>query len=189
MVIVAYNPQWKKQFFEICELLHQNLAGLFSIHHVGSTSIEGMFAKPIIDIDIEILDYNNFNTIKNELEKIGYCHEGDLGIPKRESFKRNGILKNKILDTIQHHLYVCPSESQELMQHLNFRNYLRTHNDARDAYNAIKLEIIKKYGNDNREKYVESKETDYKEYFQHIINIANKLYANEKEQPLKIDKY
>jgi len=53
----------KKQFFEICELLHQNLAGLFSIHHVGSTSIEGMFAKPIIDIDIEILDYNNFNTI------------------------------------------------------------------------------------------------------------------------------
>ncbi len=81
MVIVAYNPQWKKQFLKIYELLHQNLTGLFFIHHVGSTSIKGMFAKPIIDIDIEILDYNNFNTIKNELEKIGYCHEGDLGIP------------------------------------------------------------------------------------------------------------
>ena len=172
MVIVEYNKNWKKQFIQIKNILDNNLSKIVTIEHVGSTAIIGMCAKPIIDIDIIIENINDFEKTKNKLELIGYFHEGDLGIIGRESFKRNNIIINDILDKIKHHLYICTKDNEELKRHILFRDYLNKYSNKKMEYYDIKKAIIEKYGNEDREKYVTIKENDYKSFFEKIIKEA-----------------
>ena len=174
MVIVEYNDNWKKQFIQIKNILENNLNKIITIEHVGSTAIIGMCAKPIIDIDIVIENINDFEKTKNELELIGYFHEGDLGIIGRESFKRKNTKKNELLDKINHHLYVCTKDNEELIRHILFRDYLNKHSNKKMGYYDIKKTIIEKYGNEDREKYVSTKENDYKCFFEKIIKEAER---------------
>ena len=114
MVVIEYNKEWAIWFNKIKQYLQDNLNHFISIQHIGSTSIPDMIAKPIIDIDI-VINNSNFPVTKIELESIGYIHLGDLGIPKREAFKRyKDNSTNTVLDKINHHLYVCPVDSPEL---------------------------------------------------------------------------
>ena len=124
MVIEEYNEDWKNQYEQIKNILENSLSKTIKIEHVGSTSIPGMWAKPIIDIDIVIENIYDCEKTKKELEEIGYLHKGDQGIKGREVFKRNNIIKNEILDKINHHLYVCTKDNEELRRHILFRDYL-----------------------------------------------------------------
>jgi GrpB-like predicted nucleotidyltransferase (UPF0157 family) len=171
MVIVEYNDEWPIWFDKIKKELCKNLSSIISIEHIGSTSIKGMCAKPIIDIDIVINNENDFSKTKEELELIGYYHNGNQGIIGREAFNRNKK-NHEILDTIQHHLYVCVNDNDELKRHILFRNYLNKNENIMMEYYKVKKEIIKKYGNDNREKYVSVKEEEYKWFFEKVINLA-----------------
>jgi GrpB-like predicted nucleotidyltransferase (UPF0157 family) len=170
MVIEQYNKNWVKHFNQIKNVLEVNLTKIIKIEHVGSTSIIGMYAKPVIDIDI-VIKNNDFEKTKGELELIGYSYEGNLGIIGREAFKRNNIIKNEILDKINHHLYICAIDN-ELERHILFRNYLNKHYEAKMEYISIKKAIIEKYGNEDREKYILTKETEYKWFFEKIIEEA-----------------
>jgi GrpB-like predicted nucleotidyltransferase (UPF0157 family) len=172
MLIEKYNENWENQFITIKNILEKNLTNIISIEHVGSTSIKGMYAKPIIDIDIIIHDDSNFEITKTELSLIGYHHNGNQGIAGREAFKRNKANRDEILDEINHHLYVCAKDNDELKRHMLFRDYFRQHKEKIIAYNNIKIEILKKYGENNREKYVEVKENDYKWFFEEAIKEA-----------------
>ena len=87
MVIEQYNEDWIKHFNEIKNILENNLTKIIKIEHVGSTAIIGMYAKPIIDVDI-VIKNNDFEKTKEELELIGYLYEGNLGIIGREAFSR-----------------------------------------------------------------------------------------------------
>lgn len=102
MVIESYNPKWLQQFILIKQMLEQNLREYISIEHVGSTSIPGIKAKPIIDIDVVVQDEAQFLSVKEDLEKIGYVYKGDLGISGREAFDEDNVSIK-----IAHHLYVC----------------------------------------------------------------------------------
>lgn len=103
VVVEPYNKAWKQDFQNIKEELTSALGDLaLRIEHVGSTSVEGLSAKPIIDIDVVIEDRNLLNSVIGALAKIGYIHEGDLGIAGREAFKYEG--KEHLR---KHHLYVC----------------------------------------------------------------------------------
>ena len=172
MVIEKYDENWPKQFLLMKEELERVISIPVNIEHVGSTSIPGMCAKPIIDIDIGIQDFANFNIVKSDLHRAGYEHEGDLGIAGREAFKRTGSVHNKILDEIDHHLYVCSAQNEEFKRHILFRDYLRSHDEARDMYNKIKEEILAKVGQDNRAGYVQMKEKEYQNFFEDIIKKA-----------------
>lgn len=146
-----YNYEWKNEFELIKnELLTILLGKITSIEHVGSTSVEGLAAKPIIDIDIVIDD--NFEEVKELLESIGYIYEGDLGISGREAF----AYQNKS-HLMLHHLYVCNKESKELYRHITFRDYLRQHKEERDRYSSIKKEMAMKYPEDI-DSYIEGKQ-------------------------------
>ncbi len=131
-----------------------------------------MMAKPVIDIDIEVSDMCAFELTKDELGKIGYFHNGNQGIEGREAFKRTGEDKYPVLDEIKHHLYVCPSDSTELRNHILFRDFLRNHREYVERYNIIKLEILSKHGEDNREEYVEVKENEYRWFFKEVIELS-----------------
>jgi len=174
MVVVNYNEKWPQAFLKIKNELTKVLTVKCEVQHVGSTSIPGMKAKPIIDIDVGLDNWADFEAVKKVLAEIGYEHEGDKGITGREAFCRNGKVQNKILDNIDHHLYVCSFDNEEYKRHILFRDYLRNHTEARDRYNQIKEEILAKVGSNNRAGYVQMKEEEYGEFFEDVISKAMK---------------
>ena len=136
VIVLPYDAQWKKDFEAICTELKKALGELaVSIEHVGSTSVEGLSAKPVIDIDVVIENMDGFEKVSWRLEAIGYLHEGNLGIEGREAFGYEG--KEHLR---KHHLYVCPENSEELKRHIALRDYLRKNPDAAEEYGRIKLE-------------------------------------------------
>lgn len=161
VVVLPYDEQWKKDFHNIKAELTGAL-GKFAlrIEHVGSTSVQGLSAKPIIDIDVVIKDYTVLREVVCALEKIGYRHEGNLGIVGREAFKYDG--KEHLR---KHHLYVCPEDSPELKRHIAFRDYLQTHPDAMREYSHIKEEGAKLYP------------YDIEGYIEHKSPFIEKIYA------------
>ena len=139
VIVVPYNEQWKTDF----EIIKQKLLLavkdiIISIEHIGSTSVEGLSAKPIIDIDIVIKDYSVFDNIVEKLASLGYIHEGNLGIKDREAFDYQG---NE--DLPKHHLYVCPKFSKELHRHIAFRDFLKNNPEAVLKYSKVKEESAK----------------------------------------------
>ena len=180
--LCTYNGHWKTWFEALKSVFHEALGdAILAIEHVGSTAIEGMCAKPIIDVDLVMDNYKSFEPIKLVLEDLGYEYCGDQGIFEREAFKRkplNEYIKHKknnkhkmldpnieLLNAIPHHLYVCPNDSLELMRHIRFRDALRVNPQLVTDYNAIKATIISEAGSYDREKYVDLKMTAYQDFF------------------------
>ena len=141
VVVEPYNIIWKQDFQNIKAEIEDALGDLaLSIEHVGSTSVEGLSAKPIIDIDVVIEDRLILDDVILALKKIGYTHEGDQGIEGREAFKYQG--KEHLR---KHHLYVCAKDASELRRHIGFRDYLRNHPEAVAEYSRVKTEGAIKY--------------------------------------------
>lgn len=152
VVVLPYDRTWQSDFEEIKREIEGAIGDLMiGIEHVGSTSVEGMSAKPIIDIDIIIQDYAVFDAVVRRLEAIGYVHEGNLGIKDREAFKYSNKPHLQ-----QHHLYVCPEQSEELYRHITFRAFLATNPEAVKKYSAVKEKAAQLFP-DNIEKYIEYK--------------------------------
>ena len=136
VVVLPYDEAWKQDFEKIQAEIRQALGELaLRIEHVGSTSVPGLSAKPVIDIDAVIRDDSCLGAAVSALAAAGYAHEGDLGIPGREAFAYTG--KEHLR---KHHLYVCPQDSPELKRHTAFRDYLRSHPEAVKEYSRIKEE-------------------------------------------------
>lgn len=113
--------------------------------------LRGLSAKPIIDIDRIIPNYDCFEDVVKQLNEIGYEHEGNLGIKDREAFKYSE--KSHLMT---HHLYVCPQKSEELKRHIIFRNYLRRKPEAVYTYSKVKESAAQLFPN-NINKYIEYK--------------------------------
>ena len=159
IVVQTYDDKWHDDFEAIKAEVSAALGDTaLSVEHVGSTSVHGLSAKPVIDIDI-VVKNNEVEKAIALLAKIGYIHEGNLGIEGREAFHYDGKEHLK-----QHHLYVCPEASPELRRHLAFRDYLRSHPDAVYEYSRIKEEAAKLYPN------------DIEKYIQHKTPVIEKIY-------------
>lgn len=144
VIVKDYDLHWPEQFEAIKKAISEALGDIaLAVEHVGSTSVPGLAAKPIIDIDVVIDSSEELEQAVNCLEKAGYIHEGDLGIPGREAFRYEG---KAYFQT--HHLYVCPKDSRELHRHLVFRDYLRSHPEAAAEYGKVKREGAQKYPED-----------------------------------------
>ena len=147
--IVAYNPEWPRAFRDLSRVL-STVAGdlILRIEHVGSTSVHGLSAKPIIDVDVVIATREQLPEISERLAGIGYGHEGDQGVEGREAFRREG--DDVPRDGTErkwpaHHLYVCAEGNPELIRHVAFRDYLRkTPGEAR-AYEQLKYQLAQRY--------------------------------------------
>ena len=160
VVVLPYDEGWIFDFEKIKNELEKALGDLIvGIEHVGSTSVKGLSAKPCIDIDIIIIDYSVFKSVVNELNQIGYIHEGDLGIKDREAFKYSDKQHMP-----KHHLYVCPAYSEELRRHITFRDFLRKDPDAARRYSAVKEEAARLFPSDI-DKYIEYKSPCIKELY------------------------
>jgi GrpB-like predicted nucleotidyltransferase (UPF0157 family) len=136
VIVLPYNPAWKEWFKELKKSIWPHISDLASdFIHVGSTSIPDMSAKPIIDIDIVIDSMDRFDEIKSRLEKIGYFHQGNLGIQGREAF---GLEREH---RYAHHLYVCTIDSTAYKNHVLLKKHLMENPDAFRRYRGLKIRL------------------------------------------------
>ena len=151
VVVEKWNPQWKYEYEKIVASLGKDIIyNSIKIEHVGSTSVEGLSSKPVIDLDI-VIEKDKFEIIKKLRNKKGYEHEGDLGIEGREAFSYSG--KEELMT---HHLYVCPKDSKELFKHITFRDFLKNNPTLASEYSKVKEQAAVLYP-DDIDKYMEFK--------------------------------
>lgn len=140
--VVPYDPLWPTQFETLKSGIWPVVSDLAtSVEHVGSTSVPGLCAKPIIDLDIVIPSQAELPEVIKRLAALGYEHQGNFGIEGRESFRGPA-------DSLRHHLYVCPAKSLALRNHVTFRDHLRTNLSDRDTYAQLKMELAQQFSSD-----------------------------------------
>ena len=148
--VLPYNPRWREWFREIRNQLWAQVSDLaLDIVHVGSTSIEGMGAKPIIDIDIVVPDMGAIDEIVSRLDRIGYVHQGDLGVKGREAFGLDYRHKHA------HNLYMVAVDSPAYRNHVLLKKHLAENPEAFRRYNDLKMGLAE--SSESREDYWRSK--------------------------------
>lgn len=139
IIVEDYNPEWANHFRELETMIWKEVSDIaLAIEHVGSTSVVGLAAKPIIDIDIVIASPQQLVSVINRLQKLGYEHRGNLGIEGREAFRAPQ-------GTIKHHLYVCVQGCTALKNHLLLRDHLRKDPRALAQYGELKKNLALKF--------------------------------------------
>jgi len=134
VIIVSYNPEWKSWFTEIQVPIWEKLSEyLVEIVHVGSTSVEGMSAKPVIDIDAVVDSWDNLPEILKLLDELGYKHRGNLGIKEREAF--NIAFEPKY----PHNFYVCHKDSIAYKNHILLKKHLSENPEDFARYETLKI--------------------------------------------------
>lgn len=155
-----HSEQWKQLFAEeAARVLDVVGEYVTAIEHVGSTSIGGIAAKPIIDMAVAVEKAADGETCVAPLENIGYEYRGEHGIAGRFYFVKG--------EPRTHHLHMVLADSDFWRSHLLFRDYLRENSAMAKEYENLKLELARKYVND-REAYQRGK-TDF---IENVLKIA-----------------
>ena len=135
VTVVAYNPQWPQRFEVLAAAIRGALGGAaLDVEHVGSTSVPGLSAKDVIDIDLTVADPRDEHTYVPALERIGYR----LTI-REPSWHQHRCLK---LDQPRVNLHVFGPDCPETIRHRMFRDWLSTHPDDRARYEQAKYAAI-----------------------------------------------
>lgn len=131
--LVSYNINWPKKFEKEKAKLKSALGTIATrIDHIGSTAIPGLSAKPIIDIQISVKDLEAEDSYLLKLEKAGYIFR------VREPGHR--MLRTPALDV---HIHICLAGSEWEQRHLQFRDWLRAHEEDRQAYQELKVKLAR----------------------------------------------
>ena len=142
IVVVDYDPTWPDTFERLRAGIWPHIEDVAAgIEHVGSTSVPGLAAKPVVDMTIVVPDPSAMKAVIDRLAGIGYRHRGDLGIPGREAFERPE-------GTPDHHLYACAAGNDGLRNHLALRDFLRNDPEAAKEYGRLKRELAERFADD-----------------------------------------
>jgi GrpB-like predicted nucleotidyltransferase (UPF0157 family) len=141
--VLPYHTEWPVQFENEAQVLKRIFGDQFvTIHHFGSTSIPGICAKPIIDILITVREISCADRLAHELIKLGYAAVGEYGIPGRRFFYKGSE------DNRTHHLHVYQHDNPNILRHIAFRDYLRTHPLPARQYSHLKQELARAFPED-----------------------------------------
>ncbi|RDX02537.1 GrpB family protein [Listeria kieliensis] len=143
ITVVDYDSKWETMYLKeelaLKEMLQEDLISSF---HIGSTSVSGLKAKPIIDILLVVNDIAGVDTLSSSFEKLGYEVMGEFGIKGRRYFRKGG-------DNRTHQIHAFQFDQvQDIERHLSFRDYLRQNPQVCVAYGDLKRELAAKYPND-----------------------------------------
>lgn len=160
IIVEDYNPKWAHAFNELKQAYLDHVDPNLRVEHVGSTSVPGLAAKAIIDIDIVVKHQGEVLGLIGKLEELGYIHQGNMGIEGREVFKRSlndvPLMLEHHSKWHPHHLYVCLEDSLAFKNHIALRDYLMAHGDAVTEYGDLKKALAHKYPHDI-DSYIEEK--------------------------------
>lgn len=138
--LVPYNPEWSQLADQETKRILENLSiPVIGIYHIGSTSVPGIKAKPILDFVLEVENLEDVIENVELFKKLGYSSKGEFGIPGRQFFTKdtNGDRT--------HHLHVFQQGHPDIERHLVFRDYLRANPDAAREYERLKEELARRF--------------------------------------------
>ncbi len=148
--IHEYTQEWAREFEEIGDSLRSGLAeSAVRIDHIGSTSIPGLAAKPIIDIQVSVIALEPMDGYRDGIESLGYAWRRDNPEKTKRYFREQ-------LGRRRTHIHVRKLGSWHEQYALLFRDYLRLHPDARDRYEQVKRELAERFRHD-RHRYTDAK--------------------------------
>ena len=149
--VVNYRPAWPEEYRREAERLASALGDcLVAAHHIGSTSVPGLAAKPVIDILLEVRDLNELDTHDDAMKALDYEVMGEFGIERRRFYRKGGNQRT-------HHVHAFPAGDEHVTRHLAFRDYLIAHPGVADEYAVLKQLVAKQCRHDI-ERYSSGKE-------------------------------
>ncbi|HHU0051804.1 TPA: GNAT family N-acetyltransferase [Legionella pneumophila] len=140
--VVSYDSNWPVQFEQEAERIKKALgSNCIEIHHIGSTSVPDLVAKPVIDMIPVVLDISKVDGANAAIRALGYEAKGEYGIPFRRYFQKGD-------NRLTHHAHVFELGNPEIERHLKFRDWMRMHPKDREAYARLKQELARRYSDD-----------------------------------------
>lgn len=151
VVVTEYDPDWPARFdAEAEELARVFGAQSIGIVHIGSTSVPGLAAKPVIDIMPVVRNIHAVDALNAAMELFGYEAMGEYGIAGRRYFRKGEM-------ECRYHVHVYETGSAEALRHLAFRDFLRSHGDVASRYGALKSKLATRF-TDDIEAYMDGKD-------------------------------
>ena len=165
--VVDSNPNWSDEFNSEKLRLKHALGDLIAeIHHIGSTSIIGLAAKPVIDIMIEVNSLAALDNKTSVMNSLGYEAKGEFGIVGRRYFTKGGAYNS-------HQIHAFKATDANITRHIAFRDYLQSHPMVMTEYANLKKKLASEY-NDNIDMYCDGKD----EFIKFHESKALKWYTN-----------
>ncbi len=149
VTVVEYDPAWPAAFQALARRAAEAIGErVMAVEHVGSTSVPGLAAKPVVDLAVVVRGEDVPHAVER-LAPLGYAYQGEQGIPGRHAFRSPP-------GETKHHLYVCVPESPGLRDHLLFRDHLRAHPGTAREYAELKRRLATEH-RDDRDAYQQAK--------------------------------
>ena len=156
--VVPHNPCWATQFALEAKRVRKALgANVVAIHHIGSTAIPTIYAKPIIDMLVEVAALQRVDEDTSAMVALGYEGLGAFGIPGRRYFRKDNDAGIRV-----YHVHVFARESPQVERHLAFRDFMIYHPNWAEQYSALKQTLAAAH-RDDREAYMDGKDAFIKE--------------------------
>ena len=170
--IVEYDPEWPRVFEREAEaILEECRPCITEVHHIGSTSVSGLAAKPVLDMMPVAASAGRRRQSRTQMTMLGYLYRGENGLPGRFYFDR--VVDGRTVA----HVHMFPARHPDVRKHLVFRDYLRAHPDAAQDYEQLKRRLASKY-RDDRRTYTDAKA----EFINMIIDTAMSQPAVERAE-------
>ena len=139
--VVPHNPQWRDAFEaeakHVAAALGENVV---AIHHIGSTAIPNIYAKPVVDLLVEVRDITEVDGQSSAIESLGYEVMGEYGIPSRRYFRKDN---QEGIRT--HNIHAFEAGSAEVECHLAFRDYMIAHRSDAQRYSELKRKLAEEH--------------------------------------------
>ncbi|MGA9290430.1 MAG: GrpB family protein [Anaerobacillus sp.] len=149
--VEKFNDIWSDLFLLEAQKLEQLFGeNMIEIHHIGSTAVKGLKAKPVIDIMPVVQDLSLVDQKNDEMKAIGYEAMGENGLVGRRFFRKGGDLRS-------HHVHLYERGNPDIDRHLAFRDYLIEHPEDRSLYGETKAELAERFPFD-MEAYIDGKD-------------------------------
>lgn len=150
--VVPYRARWATAFADESASLRSALGELvIQLHHIGSTAVPGLAAKPVIDMILEVNALEILDSRTSLLEELGYEAMGEFGIAGRRYFRKGG-------DQRTHQIHAFQTGDANILRHLAFRDYLRAHPSVRNDYAGLKIKVASECEG-SLEKYCDGKDS------------------------------
>ncbi len=143
IVVVPHDPSWRRRFERGSARIRAVLGDeVVDIHHIGSTAIPSIVAKPIVDFLVEVKEIGRVDGYNGKMEEAGYRPKGEFGIPGRRYFIRGPDHARK------EHLHIFTAGHSEAVRLLLFRDYMNAHSADAKAYGDLKEELARRFPHD-----------------------------------------
>jgi GrpB-like predicted nucleotidyltransferase (UPF0157 family) len=156
--VLPHDTAWREAFEAEAQRLGPALGPtVIAVHHIGSTSIPGIYAKPVIDILVEVTDISAVDEQYSAMESLGYEVMGEFGIPGRRYFRKDGANGKRT-----HQIHVFQAGSPQVSRHLAFRDHMIAHPSDAEYYSRLKQRLAAQHPLD-MDAYMDGKDGFIKE--------------------------